>query len=167
MHCRAHALGSIGRFQLEAAIQSVHCARATTGVTDWDALRTLYTALLEVAPTLGARVSTAAVVGRLDGPAAALAMLDEIGASAFQPWWATRAWLLAQAGRPEAAAVACAKAISLTTDATVRAYLVAAGSFEKPQARPPRLAGSRQDGRAPAPDGCGCRPGRQRWSRRQ
>ncbi len=121
---RASALGPIGRFQLEAAIQSVHCARATTTQTDWDALRTLYSALLTVAPTLGARVSLAAVIGRLDGPAAGLAALDGIaGAARFQPAWATRAHLLASLGRTVEAATAYAKAISLSTEPALRAYL--------------------------------------------
>ncbi|MET1043732.1 MAG: DUF6596 domain-containing protein, partial [Microbacteriaceae bacterium] len=51
---RAAAVGRPGRFQLEAAIQSAHCASASTGQTDWRALRTLYEALIRVAPTLGA-----------------------------------------------------------------------------------------------------------------
>src|SRR5690606_15920805 len=50
---RAHGLESIGRFQIEAAIQSVHCARATTGTTDVAALRLLSEALVLIAPTLG------------------------------------------------------------------------------------------------------------------
>jgi predicted RNA polymerase sigma factor len=45
---RAHAGGRIGRFQLEAAIQSVHCARKTLGRTDFAALKTLYTALVQL-----------------------------------------------------------------------------------------------------------------------
>jgi RNA polymerase sigma-70 factor (ECF subfamily) len=123
---RAHALGRVGRFQLEAAIQSVHCARAVTGVTDWPALRRLYTALVGVAPTLGARVARAAAIGRADGPACGLAALDEIQAAEvqrFQPAWATRAHLLAELGRAEEAAHARAKAISLTTEPAVRRYL--------------------------------------------
>lgn len=120
---RARALSHIGRFQLEAAIQSVHCARAITGATDWVTLRTLYTGLLQVAPTLGARVSLAAVVARLDGPLAGLAELDALGEPRFQPWWAVRAHLLAELERRDDAARAYAKAISLTTDPTVRAYL--------------------------------------------
>ncbi|MBC7841375.1 MAG: RNA polymerase subunit sigma-70, partial [Gemmatimonadaceae bacterium] len=54
---RARALGATGRFQLEAAIQSVHCDRARSGVTDWRALRTLHAALVSTSPTLGARVA--------------------------------------------------------------------------------------------------------------
>jgi len=120
---RAHSFGRIGRFQLEAAIQSVHCARAVTGTTDWVVLRRLYSALVEVAPSLGARVSLAAVVARVEGSRAGLAVLDELGEPAFQPYWATRAHLLRKAGRRDAAQAAYAKAISLTTDSASRVYL--------------------------------------------
>lgn len=123
---RAHALGSIGRFQLEAAIQSVHCARAATGTTDWAALRRLSEALLVVAPTLGAEVSLAAVIAEIDGPDAGLTILDRIttaGVERFQPAWATRAHLLAAAGHGREAVGAYDKAISLTTDASMRAWL--------------------------------------------
>lgn len=125
---RAHALGRIGRCQLEAAIQSVHCARAVTGTTDWAALRRLYTALLLVSPTLGARVSLAAIVAEIDGPLAGLSALDAIedpAAARFQPAWATRAHLLVEAGDADAAARAFAKAISLTAEPANRAYLTA------------------------------------------
>jgi predicted RNA polymerase sigma factor len=123
---RAHALGRIGRFQLEAAIQSVHCARAVSGVTNWVALRKLHEALVAVAPSLGSRVSLAAVIGRLDGAEAGLNALDGITDAAmrrFQPAWATRAHLMTVAGRTDEAARAYEKAISLTTDAAVRNHL--------------------------------------------
>jgi RNA polymerase sigma-70 factor (ECF subfamily) len=116
---RAHTLGAVGRFQLEAAIQSVHCARATSGVTNWDALLALYDALVRLAPTLGARVSRAAVVARVHGAAAGLAALDELGEPVFQPWWVVRGHLLRELGRGDDAAVAFAKAISLTTNGAV------------------------------------------------
>lgn len=122
----ASSLGRIGRYQLEAAIQSVHCARRVTGAVDRQALRTLHEALARIAPTLGALVSLAAVIGELDGPEAGLAALDRIDAAAaehFQPAWATRAHLLAQAGRREDAAAAYDRAIALTTDPAVRSYL--------------------------------------------
>ncbi|MEO6506126.1 MAG: DUF6596 domain-containing protein [Terrimesophilobacter sp.] len=64
---RAQSLDSIGPFQLEAAIQSVHCARATTGSTDWATLRTLHEALVRLAPTPGSRIALAATIGQLDG----------------------------------------------------------------------------------------------------
>ena len=123
---RAHAFHQIGRFQLEAAIESAHCARAKTGRTDHEALLALYDALLRVAPSLGAQVARAAVIAELDGHEAGLAALNDIssaGIERFQPAWATRAHLLAQAGNPADAARAYKKAISLTTDATTRTWL--------------------------------------------
>ncbi len=116
----------IGRFEIEAAIQAVHCARATGGDVDWPALVTLHEALVVTAPTLGARVALAAAIGRRDGPAAGLAVLDAVDDAAarrFQPAWATRAALLAAAGEKRAAVAAYEKAISLTTDLPVRRWL--------------------------------------------
>lgn len=120
----ARARGQVGRFQIEAAIQSAHCARAISGVTDWQALRTLHAALVSIAPTLGARVAHAAAVGRVDGAEAGLAVLDALGDEVlrFQPAWATRAHLLAEAGREGEAARAYDRAISLTTDNGARSY---------------------------------------------
>lgn len=121
---RAHRLQRIGRFQLEAAIQSVHCDRARTGRTDWVALTKLHLALVRVSPTLGARVALAATIGETDGAAAGLALLEELdGAERFQPAWATRAHLLRAAGCREEARVAFERAMSLTTDAAVRRAL--------------------------------------------
>jgi RNA polymerase sigma-70 factor (ECF subfamily) len=63
LHRAARAKGDDlpGRFQLEAAIQSVHCDRARTGVVDRTALRTLYGGLVRLAPTRGALEALAAV----------------------------------------------------------------------------------------------------------
>ena len=125
---RAHALSRPGRFQLEAAIQSAHCARATTGTVDRAALLKLHEALVRVAPSLGAHIALAATLGAASGPAAGLAYLDRLdGGDAlrrFQPAWATRADLLARAGRAAEAREAYEKAISLTTDAGMREWLV-------------------------------------------
>jgi predicted RNA polymerase sigma factor len=123
---QAGALGHTGRFQLEAAIQSVHCARAISGVTDWLALLTLHSALVQMAPTLGARVAHAAAVGRVDGAQAGIDALDAITGDAlhrFQPAWATRAHLLEALGARDEAVAALTRAISLTTDGASRAYL--------------------------------------------
>jgi RNA polymerase sigma-70 factor (ECF subfamily) len=67
---RAHSLGMpLGRFQFEAAIQSVHCDRLRTGSTDQDALVQLYAALAKVAPTAGALGALSAVMGDSPGDA--------------------------------------------------------------------------------------------------
>ncbi|WP_223410317.1 RNA polymerase sigma factor [Occultella gossypii] len=130
---RAAAADRLGRFQLEAAIQAVHCDRRRTGVTDREALRTLYSALVMLAPTLGAQVALAATVGRLDGPDAGLAALPE-GADAFQPAWATRAHLLGAAGRGEEAAAAFDRAAALTVDPATRRHLSdRAAKFRNPR----------------------------------
>lgn len=119
---RAHVMRRPGRFQYEAAIQSAHCS----GSADPGTLRTLYRGLVTVAPSLGAAVALAAVDGTLDGPEAGLRALDAIDDPAlerFQPAWSTRAHLLAEAGRPDAAADAYRTAIALTTDPTVADHL--------------------------------------------
>lgn len=125
-HLRAaHALGRVGRFQLEAAVQAVHCARVETGRTDWTTLLELHRHLHALAPTLGATTALAAVTAEVDGPAAGLAVLDRLGeeASRFQPAWATRADLLRRLHRPTEAAVAYGEAVALTADPAERAHL--------------------------------------------
>jgi RNA polymerase sigma-70 factor (ECF subfamily) len=114
-----------GRFQLEAAIQAVHCDRRRTGRVDWPALRTLYTALVAVAPSLGGRVAHAAVAGRTDGPEHGLALLDALPAERerFQAFHATRGELLARSGRTREAAASYAAAEDLSDDPAVRAFL--------------------------------------------
>ncbi|KNG93802.1 RNA polymerase sigma factor [Pseudaestuariivita atlantica] len=123
----AQRLGKLGRFQLEAAIQNVHLARRDSGVTDWRALSQLYAGLLQIAPTLGAAVSRAAVVGEDAGPEEGLALLDTIAAAdiaGFQPAWAVRAHLLAKTGEHVDARTAYDKAIALTGHPPTRLFLV-------------------------------------------
>ncbi len=129
-HLRAaHARGQLGRFQLEAAIQAVHCARRPGGPTDWPELLTLHRILHAVAPSLGSGVALAAVTAEVEGPAAGLATLDALLAQAgqharrFQPARATRAHLLGRLGREEEAVAAYESAISLTHDMAERQYL--------------------------------------------
>ncbi|GMA26265.1 DNA-directed RNA polymerase sigma-70 factor [Luteimicrobium album] len=122
---RAHDRGTPGRFQLEAAVQSAHCARARTGRTDRHAVLRLHRALVDVAPTLGARVALAATAAQVEGPRAGLDLLDDLAGAcrAYQPYWATRADLLAAAGDDASARVAFARAVDLTTDLPARRYL--------------------------------------------
>jgi predicted RNA polymerase sigma factor len=129
-HLRAaHARGQLGRFQLEAAIQAVHCARRRDGVTDWPTLLDLHRILHAVAPSLGSGVALAAVTAEVDGPEAGLATLDMLLAEAgpharrFQPAKATRAHLLDRLGRKHEAVAAYDSAISLTHDTAERQYL--------------------------------------------
>ncbi|MEL6436792.1 MAG: DUF6596 domain-containing protein [Pseudomonadota bacterium] len=115
-----------GRFQIEAAIQSVHADRADTGTTDWVAIAALYDALMAVAPTMGAAVARAAAVGHGHGGEAglnALALIEMDDARSFQPFWAVAAFLHRCAGDEPVAQAAYAKAIDLCTDVPTRRWL--------------------------------------------
>ena len=123
---RAVTFRRIGRFQLEAAIQSAHAQRPITGRMDWPSVLQLYEALAQLAPTVGALVGCAAAAGQAHGPVAGLDRLDALPATAvaaYQPYWALRAGLLVRAGRPAEAADACRRATGLTEDPAVRAFL--------------------------------------------
>ncbi|MCX7347714.1 MAG: RNA polymerase subunit sigma-70 [Alphaproteobacteria bacterium] len=114
-----------GRFQCEAAIQSVHAARKATGRVDAAALETLYAALVRLAPTIGAQVAAAAACR---DAARGLAMLDGVASeaiSAYQPYHAVRADLLARLGRGAEATHAYEKAAALALDPAVRQFLLA------------------------------------------
>ena len=111
-----------GRFQCEAAIQSVHAARRFTGETDRRALEMLYAALVRLSPSLGARVGQAAVSEPEQG-LMLLAGLPEKSVAAYQPFHAVRADLLKRLGRTAEAAAAYARAIELSPDEEVRRFL--------------------------------------------
>ncbi|MEP6729157.1 MAG: DUF6596 domain-containing protein [bacterium] len=115
----------LGRFQIEAAIQSVHAERAHTGITDWTAITAFYDQLMKLAPSIGAAVARAAAHAEVHGPLAALLLLDQIEAEsvAYQPYWAVRAHLLQLLDRNEAAVDAYDRAIGLSEDAAVRNFL--------------------------------------------
>jgi RNA polymerase sigma-70 factor (ECF subfamily) len=115
-----------GPFQCQAAIQAVHAERRRSGAVDWAALKVLYEALIQMAPTLGAFVSRAAVVARADGAEAALVALDTIPQSSvagYQPYWAVRAHVLAALGDRPMAIDAYRTAIGLSDSDAVRTYL--------------------------------------------
>lgn len=115
-----------GRFQLEAAIQSVHAARSVTGQTDWRALSQLYHGLMQAYPSIGGAVSRAAVVAQDAGPQEGLKMLgliDYDGLDAYQPFHAVRAQCLADLGRFAEAAEAYNIAIALCPDQPSKRWL--------------------------------------------
>jgi predicted RNA polymerase sigma factor len=119
--------GRLGRFQLEAAIQSVHTERRRSGKTDWSAVAWFYERLVELSPTLGARVGHAAAVAEVSGPAAALSLLERIEekqVKMYQPYWAVRAHLLQRLRREEEARQAFDRAVGLVEDPAVRRFLL-------------------------------------------
>ena len=124
---QASTRGRPGRFQLEAAIQSVHAERARTDGIQWNAIATFYEQLLRISPTLGTRTGYAAAVAEAKGAEAGLAALDAINpdnVSAYQPYWAVRAHLLQRLGKTPEALEAVDRAIGLTEDPAVRQFLL-------------------------------------------
>jgi predicted RNA polymerase sigma factor len=123
----ASSRGGTGRFQLEAAIQSVHAERARSGQTEWNAIMLFYEQLVRISPTLGTRTGYAAAVGEANGPESGLVVLDGIdpdAVSAYQPYWAVRAHLLQRLGKTSEAADAFDRAIGLAEDPAVRQFLL-------------------------------------------
>jgi predicted RNA polymerase sigma factor len=119
--------GRSGRFQLEAAIQSVHAERARSGRTEWIAIMLFYEQLVHISPTLGTRTGYAAAVGEANGPEAGLAVLDGIdldAVSSYQPYWAVRAHLLQRRGKTSEAVDAFDRAIGLAEDPAVKQFLL-------------------------------------------
>lgn len=123
---RASRARRFGRFQCEAAIQSVHAQRAITGVLRHDALRTLYDLLLRHVPSVGVAVSRAAALvdaGAITDARAALDALSLDDVRSYQPYWVARAHLEARSGDPSAARASLERALGLTEDPAVRAFL--------------------------------------------
>jgi RNA polymerase sigma-70 factor (ECF subfamily) len=124
---RAADGGRLGRYQLEAAIQSMHAQRGVTGAVPWNEMARLYEGLVRIAPTVGACVGRAAAVAKAAGPSAGLHLLnamDPVDCAAYQPYWVVRASLLKEIGAEAEAGAARQIAVGLTEDPSVRAYLL-------------------------------------------
>jgi len=125
----ASALRRVGRFQLEAAVQSVHAARRRTGRTDWSAIVEFYDGLLALTGSPVVAVNRAVALSETVGAAAGLAALDglsaDAGLAAYQPYWAARANLLARLGKAAEADAAYDRALALEPDLAARCFLEA------------------------------------------
>ncbi len=113
----------MGRYQLEAAIQSVHAARARTGHTDWEQIALLYEGLVRIAPAIGLLVGRAVALVQAGNPESGLAALESISADRvlnYQPYWAARGHVLQLLGRKIEAKQAFTRAASLTDDPALR-----------------------------------------------
>jgi len=116
-----------GRFQLEAAIQSVHAERARSGRIEWGAIVAFYSQLIRMSPTPGTQTGYAAAVAEANGADAGLEVLEGIDPKAvrtYQPYWAVRAHLLQRLGRISEAREAFERAIGLAEDPAVRQFLL-------------------------------------------
>jgi RNA polymerase sigma-70 factor, ECF subfamily len=124
---RASAMGGIGRYQLEAAVQSAHAVRRRTGAADWTAIERLYDALHALTGSPVVAINRAIAVAETRGADAGLAALDALAGDArlaeYQPYWAARAGLLARTDQIAAAEEAYQRAIGLEADPAVRRFL--------------------------------------------
>jgi predicted RNA polymerase sigma factor len=124
---QAATFKQLGRFQLEAAIQSIHAQRAVTQQVNWEALALLYEGLIQLSPTLGALVSHAAAIAAAQGLDQGLARLNALPTAAvqnYQSYWALKAHLLKQKGHKSAAQQAYSRAIGLTESSAIREFLI-------------------------------------------
>jgi predicted RNA polymerase sigma factor len=122
----AERAGRIGRFQLEAAIQTLHARRRIDGQVDWRAIVMLYEGLARLYPTIGGVVGRAAALAQAYGCEAGWTALEAIpreAVSSYQPYWALVAHLLAGLGRVAEAADAYRRAIGLCEDEARRDFL--------------------------------------------
>jgi RNA polymerase sigma-70 factor (ECF subfamily) len=119
--------GKLGRYQLEAAVQSAHAVRRRGGQSDWAAIVQLYDALCQLTDSPVAMLNRAVAIAETQGAAMGLAALDALAGDArlseYQPYWAARAELLTRNGSAEAAAKAYRRAIGLERDPAVRHFL--------------------------------------------
>jgi len=124
---RASKLGSIGRFQLESAIQSAHADRCRTGKPNWAFILQLYDALFALSLSPVVAINRAIATAELHGPAAGLDALPSLENDSrltqYQPYWAARADLLARSGAIAEARHAYEIAIGLEPDEAVRRFL--------------------------------------------
>lgn len=112
-----------GAYQLQAAINAVHADAPTIEETDWSQIVALYDQLFAVSRTPVVAMNRAIAIGEVQGPAAALALVDELALDTYYSFHATRADLLARLGRHSEAAAAYERAAALAPTGAERDFL--------------------------------------------
>jgi RNA polymerase sigma-70 factor, ECF subfamily len=112
-----------GTYQLQAAINAVHADALTVEQTDWSQIVALYDQLLVVAPTPVVALNRAIAIGEVQGPAAALVLVDQLALDNYHPFHATRADLLWRLGRQREAAAAYQRAAAMAPTSAEQAFL--------------------------------------------
>jgi RNA polymerase sigma-70 factor, ECF subfamily len=115
--------GQPGPYQIQAAINAVHSDAVAGAGTDWEQILRLYDQLLAVAPTPVVALNRAIAVAELQGPAAALALVDALDLGGYYLFHAIRADLLRRLGRSAEAGAAYQAAIARTQNAAERDFL--------------------------------------------
>jgi RNA polymerase sigma-70 factor, ECF subfamily len=112
-----------GPYQVQAAINAVHSDAPAAAATDWWQILELYDQLMEVAGSPVVALNRAVAVAEVEGPEAALALVDGLDLDGYHLFHAIRADLLRRLGRDAEAALAYEAAIARTGNAAERAFL--------------------------------------------
>jgi RNA polymerase sigma-70 factor, ECF subfamily len=112
-----------GPYQLQAAINAVHSDALAAAATDWWQILELYDQLLTLAPSPVVALNRAVAVAEVEGPGAALALVDGLELDSYHLFHAIRADLLRRLGRNAEAALAYEAAIARTRNTAERAFL--------------------------------------------
>ena len=124
---RAAFLGAPGRYQLQAAIAAMHAQAPTAAETDWARIVLLYDRLLVLNPSPVVALNRAVAVSMAQGPAQALAAVDNLAATGalddYHLLHSTRGELLRRLGRRSEAAQSYARAAALASNAAERQFL--------------------------------------------
>ncbi|MER6840899.1 RNA polymerase sigma factor [Streptomyces platensis] len=112
-----------GPYQVQAAINAVHSDAPTAAATDWWQIRQLYDQLLTLDPSPVVALNRAVAVAEVEGPAAALALVDSLPLDRYHVFHAIRADLLRRLGRATEAAHAYEKALARTDNTAERHFL--------------------------------------------
>jgi len=115
--------GQPGPYQVQAAINAVHSDAPTAAATDWRQILALYDQLLALAPSPVVALNRAVAVAEVEGPDAALALVDGLELDSYHLFHAIRADLLRRLGRDAEAAPAYEAAIARAGNAPQRAFL--------------------------------------------
>jgi RNA polymerase sigma-70 factor, ECF subfamily len=116
-----------GPYQLQAAIHAVHADASRFRETDWSQIVVLYDRLLAVAPTAVVALNRAIAIGEVEGPAVALALVDELDLENYYAFHATRGDLLQRLGREREAGAAYERAAALAPTDAEREFLELGG----------------------------------------
>ena len=124
---RAGAMKHVGRYQLQAALQSAHVHRRLSGADNWADVVKLYDVLYAIDSSPVVAINRALAIAELRGPVEGIAALPDHETDArladYQPYWAARAELFARAGDRKRSHRAYEYAIGLSSDAAVRRFL--------------------------------------------
>jgi RNA polymerase sigma-70 factor, ECF subfamily len=121
-----------GPYQIQAAINAVHSDAPVAAATDWDQILQLYDQLLAVAPGPVVALNRAVAVAEVQGPAAALTLVDGLDLDRYYLYHAIRADLLRRLGHRAEAAAEYQAAIDRNENAAEREFLTRARARSQP-----------------------------------